>query len=176
MLFICPSQRIVSLWDKLVEIIDADGTNYILIGEYCIEYEGVRMSIFSWNELLGALGLAASKKDPQMTGDVSQLRGFCDRIERDAFVPFRPEELSSQTAREIDRYYQVIDENNKWVESERVRRFLSTIDRKLKEDFGGVMYMALTPKPYATLDELSEDLVRQIIRRINEYKAMNNNR
>ena len=125
------------------------------------------------------------------------------KVESEAFIPFRPEEFSAQTARDMDRYYQVVDQTHrllcahkelnpnvkglrkaprvqgysqyvvlddfgvsidflrfpwkaptsvetpfwchsneiapdkKWIVSERVSSYLSTIDRRKKEEFCG---------------------------------------
>ena len=240
LIFICPEKRISSLWAKLLEGATQNGLDGKEISLYCMDYNGVHMSIISWNEILAELTRVATDQEPSRLGDLMQLKGFCDKVESEAFIPFRPEEFAAQTARDIDRYYQVIDqthkllcmhkelgvnikglrkaprwqgysqyvrlddfgvsidflrllwkaptsvetpfwchikevdESEKWVITERISAFLSTIDRRKKEDFYGEIYIALEPKPFVSLDELAEDLCFQIITLINQIRNCNN--
>ena len=234
LVFICPKQRIISLWDKLRGL--ASGAGYIIedIDECCVNCGKIRMAIVSWNVIMEELILTASEQDPQRLSDLNQLQGFCERIESEAFVPFRPEEFSAQTARDIDRYYEVVDatyevlkshkelsanpkglrgsprwqgysqylslmglgvsidyirklwkspssietpfwfhlseiKNGKWVCSNDLQKYMSSIDARLQDDFYGTQYLALIPKPYVTLDEMAEDFSQQIIGRVQDY-------
>jgi len=55
------------------------------------------------------------------------------------------------------------DEDGHWVVSDRLRRFLATIDSKYLEEANGLTYIALVPKPYLPLDDFAEDLANQIL-------------
>ena len=239
-IFICPENRIVSLWAKLLDGAEKAGLKGHEISSYCMDYDEVRMSIISWNEVLAELIRVATEQEPSKLGDLSQLKGFCDKVESEAFIPFRPEEFAAQTARDMDRYYQVVDQTHKllcahkelnpsvkglrkaprwqgysqyvrfddigvsinffrnlwkaptsvetpfwchikaidadgkWIMSERISAYLSTIDRRKKEDFYGEMYIALEPKPYASLDEIAEDLCSQILSIVYQIGGYNN--
>ena len=74
LLFICPENRILSLWDKVCKIAGDHytGTEH---SKYCMEYGNVRMSIISWQEILAVLSVYASEHDPEKLGDVKQLDG-----------------------------------------------------------------------------------------------------
>lgn len=110
LIFICPKNRIVSLWSKLCDCCEEGGLTGKQIDEHCIEYDLVHMSIISWGEILENLIQVATDRDPGKLGDLEQLRGFCRKVESEAFVPFKPEDFGAQVARDIDRYYQVVDE------------------------------------------------------------------
>ena len=60
-------------------------------------------------------------------------------------------------------------EEGKWKLTDRMRRFLSTIDSNKVELFYGDPYMALIPKPYQTLEELTENLANQILDYLQAY-------
>ena len=233
-IFICPRDREITLWDKIVGSAEAAELFGNEIDDFCMDYSGTRMSILSWNEILAELLRVATERNPEMIGDLRQLEGFCSKVESEAFVPFNEDDFSIQAARNIDRYYEVVDqiysilkthkelspstkglrnsprwqgystylvmdgkglsidyirklwkaptsvitpfwchirdiEDGKWKLTERMSRFLSTIDSRKVEMFYGDPYIALIPKPYQTLEELSEDLANQILDYLHSY-------
>lgn len=108
--FICPKDRIISLWDKVVSLADEAGLSGEKIADDCMDYSGTRMSILSWSEILAELLRVSTERHPEMLGDLRQLEGFCGKVESEAFIPFNDDDFSVQAARNIDRYYQVVDE------------------------------------------------------------------
>lgn len=227
-IFICPKERVISLWDKVVTLAEEAGLSGEAITDDCINYSGTRMSIISWSEILSELIPTATERHPEMLGDLRQLEGFCSKIESEAFIPFTDDDFSIQAATSIDRYYQVVDEvlsilkshkelspdtkglrnsprwqgyssyirlngkgisvdfirklwkaptsvstpfwfkiwddeNGHWVVSDRLRRYLATIDSKYLEETNGLTYIALIPKPYLPLEDLAQDLADQIL-------------
>ncbi len=235
LMFICPKSRIVSLWDKLKKEAANAGFSETPISEYSVSYGNTRLSIISWGEILSELIYVATERVPEYLDDLRQLEGFCEKVESESFIPFRPEEFGAQTARDIDRYYQVVDEthkllqthkewqpqttglrgaprwqgysqyirmnqygvsisfiralwkrptsvetpfwcglqeilNDKWTVTDKITGFMSSVAPTMHEEFHGVPYIALIPKPYVTIDELAEDLTDQvlgILRKIN---------
>ncbi len=233
-MFICPKNRIVALWDKVVSLVEEAGLSAEKVDDKCMDYSGTRMSIISWSEIIAELLLVATERQPEMIGDLRQLEGFCSKVESEAFVPFNDDDFSIQTARNIDRYYEVVDqvhsvlkthkelaptskglrnsprwqgysaylvlggkgvsvdyirklwkeptsectpfwchirdiEDGKWKLTERMNRFLASLDSRKVETFYGDPYMALIPKPYQTLEETAEDLANQILEYLQEY-------
>ncbi len=233
-IFICPRDREISLWDKVVELAKATELSGSKIDDGCMDYSGTRMSVISWSEILAELLRVATERHPEMIGDLRQLEGFCNKVESEAFIPLNDDDFSIQTARNIDRYYEVVDqvsailkthkeyspttkglrnsprwqgystylymdgkgisvnylrnlwkaptsvitpfwchirdiEEGKWKLTDRMNRFLSTIDNNKVELFYGDPYMALIPKPYQTLEELAEDLANQILDYLQSY-------
>lgn len=67
------------------------------------------MAIISWTDVLDSLLLAVNRSAPEMKDDLLQLIGFCNEIENSSFIPFKAEDLGSDIAKSIDRYYMVID-------------------------------------------------------------------
>lgn len=212
-IFICPKDRVVSLWDKVVGLAEEAGLSGNKIDDKCMDYSGTKMSVVSWSEINAELLRVATERHPEMIGDLRQLEGFCSKVESEAFIPFKEDDFSIQTARNIDRYYEVIDQvhailkthkefspgtkglrnsprwqgysaylymdgdkgvsmdfirklwkeptsvstpfwchirdivDGHWVLTDRMRRFLSTLDSRRVELFHGDPYMALIPKP-----------------------------
>jgi len=110
LIFICPKERIISLWAKLKNTASEAGFEEKIISEYMVFYDNVRLSIISWSEILSELIVNATEREPERLGDLKQLEGLCEKIDNESFIPFRPEEFGAQTARDIDRYYMVVDE------------------------------------------------------------------
>lgn len=234
LIFICPRDRMVSLWDKLKKIASEAGFEEKAVSEYIVSYDNVHLSIISWNEILSELILNAAEREPERLGDLRQLEGFCEKIDSESFVPFRPEEFGAQLARDIDRYYQVVDEvynqltthaelnpetkglkmTSKWqgyirylrlkgygvgvcflrdcwksqtsVETpfwfyiwddkehstDRLSKYYASLDPAVIDNSNGDNYIALIPKPYATLEEVAESLTDQIIEILQGYEAL----
>lgn len=237
LVFICPENRIVSLWDKVCKIAEDNGFQGTDIKDHCVKYENIRMSIVSWQEILSTLQVYASEHDPEKLGDVKQLDGLCAMMESEAFVPFGPEDFGAEVARNIERYYKAFEETykkvkaNKTVEvdgkgsrlsafvdgyargvdingiyvsinynknlwkrpssietpywifiqerneegkpvtSDKVNRFMATIDKRKRGWYYQNDHIALEPKPYLELEEFAGDLANQIIDIIHAFEV-----
>lgn len=108
LIFICPETRVISLWNQIIgRVRDLQPEP---VGEKCVSIRGVHMSIISWTDLLGVLFQIAKKCDDNIVADLNQLEGLCKKIEKTEFIPFSDDDLSVATAKNIDRYYFVIDD------------------------------------------------------------------
>ena len=110
LIFICPRNRIISLWNKVRNTAIDSGFKERVLSDTSVCYEKVYMAIISWSEILSELIKNAMEREPEYLGDLKQLEGFCLEIDSESFIPFKPEVFGSQTAKEMDRYYQVVDE------------------------------------------------------------------
>ena len=68
------------------------------------------MGIITWTEILNLLNKVASSAAIEYSADISQLEGYCNQLDSEAFIPFDAVDLSAEMAIKADRYYQVIDE------------------------------------------------------------------
>ena len=66
------------------------------------------LMLISWNILLGRMSNAAGESPTQR--DIDQLRGLADRIDGDAFLPLRSEELAPTFPRCVLDFNRLIDE------------------------------------------------------------------
>lgn len=79
------------------------------MGERCIRVNGVHLSIMTWAEVIANLHTVATYSAIEFQSDIDQLDGYCAQMDSDAFIPFRVEDLTAETAKKIGRYYDVID-------------------------------------------------------------------
>ena len=236
LVFICPENRIISLWDKVCKIAEENGFHGKEINNHCMEYGTIRMSIMSWQEILANLHVYASERDPERVGDIKQLDGLCNMMESEAFVPFGPEDFGADIARNIGRYYkafeeiydhlktskevetdaknfrlgpyisgyarniiingilvsvnynqdlwkaqssietpywiyiQELDDNDRGVTTDKVNRFMASIDKRKRGWFYHNDHIALEPKPYLDLEEFAEDMANQIIDIVHSFE------
>ena len=108
LLFICPEARKTSLWDKLNEVCGDD--NIKVIDKFCLETNGVKLAITTWKEIIKNLKNTAYVEDERFISDITQLEGYCNKMDSDAFIPFSADDLSAKAAIKEERYYAIVDE------------------------------------------------------------------
>ena len=108
LMFICPASRRTSLWAKLQEL--CSGRKIQQVDNNCIIVENIVLGITTWSEIIDLLEQIASASAIAYSSDVTQLKGYCNLIDSEAFIPFSSEDLSAEMANKCERYYQVIDE------------------------------------------------------------------
>ena len=113
LVFIVPHHRVSGLWGELRE--KCRGSNIELTSEskgHGITWAraGQRtLAVTSWKHVLERLDEAAT--DPALRQDIAQLRGLTDRMNFDAFLPLRDEEVTDlNVARRLINYTRLIDE------------------------------------------------------------------
>lgn len=108
LLFVCPVARQTSLWSKLIEL--CEGRNVEVVDEYCVKVDGISLAIITWTEIIELLKQVASSVAINFSADIAQLEGYCEQLDSEAFIPFLAGDLSAETAKKAERYYQVVDE------------------------------------------------------------------
>ena len=109
LVFVCPKQRKDTLWSKLIELCQKNKKDVVDVDKFCVSINGISMTIVTWNQIIEALRLTAASVDVKALPDITQLAGFCNMMDKDAFIPFSPEEIGPDTARRANRYYQIVD-------------------------------------------------------------------
>lgn len=107
LIFICPKARQTSLWAKLCAL--CTGRKVEEINTHCVSVDGIRMGILTWADVIEVMKHRAASIGKYQE-DVYQLEGYCAQMDTDAFIPFSTEELSAESAKKIQRLYDVIDE------------------------------------------------------------------
>ena len=109
LVFVCPEQRLASLWTKVKELCKEYGRELTEETGYRILADGIAMAVVSWAEVIEELRRTASSLAVDVLPDIAQLAGFCSMMDSTAFIPFASEDLGPDIARKEERYYQVID-------------------------------------------------------------------
>lgn len=112
LLFIVPQQRVNTVWNELLQRCITEGHNTQQDGNStCAHVLGKTMRITSWTNVLTVLQDAAqhgSHRDIQC--DILQLQGLTSRMDNEAFLPIRPDELTDQeVSRRLVNYSDLIE-------------------------------------------------------------------
>ncbi len=113
LIFVCPKARSTTLWSELRQICANTDKVIETINSKCISVNGVYMAITTWSDILERLKEVANGSAHDSISDINQLKGFCDQMDNDAFIPFNDEDLSSLNARKFQRLSDIIDETAK---------------------------------------------------------------
>lgn len=123
LLFVCPEIRKTSLWGEIKE--RCNDENLLVVNEFCVETNGIKLAITTWKEIIDRLKDVAMSNDIDFMSDLSQLEGYCNKMDSDAFIPFSADDLSAKAAIKEERYYEVVDEvTNLLVNTEKKRKCL----------------------------------------------------
>ena len=115
-LFVVPSERLNLVWPELLlrcrrsglPALVADGKTDPHVAKIC---DNQVLGLISWRSLLMRLNTAArDAKEDSLCNDISQLSGLCDKMDTQAFLPLRPEELTDTSARRIVQFNELVDE------------------------------------------------------------------
>jgi hypothetical protein len=100
-LFVVPDARRTTIWNELLTRCSMAGlpvsnTNQSPLITFAHLTPLHRLAITSWPSLLEVLNSAVvGSGDMAASNDIAQLRGLCDVIDSEAFLPLRPDELSN---------------------------------------------------------------------------------
>jgi len=108
LVFVCPVARRTSLWAKLIDVCNQSEMQEI--HSFCVSVEGIKMAILTWSEIIELLKKTAGVAAVQYITDITQLEGYCNQLDSEAFIPFSAVDLSADTAKKAERYYQIVDE------------------------------------------------------------------
>lgn len=114
---LAPERRLSSLWPELLSRCTSEGPAPVDVGSSS-GYGRVasladqhRIAIVSWRALLAAmLQEATLAGDDRAREDLDQLGALAERMDADAFLPLRSEELSPAVAQRIVHFVQIVDE------------------------------------------------------------------
>jgi len=109
LVFVCPEQRKVYLWDEIKNRCRKEGKTLTDEDGYRVTVDGVAMALVTWAQVIEGLQRVASSVAVESLFDISELEGFCEMMDSTAFIPFRAEDLSPDVQRSEERYFQVID-------------------------------------------------------------------
>jgi hypothetical protein len=116
LLFVVPSRRVETVWPELVRRIDranmlmTDESTRGLSGRSA-RIGGKTLALTSWSDVLQALRRAADDAgEKEVVADILQLSALCARMDAEAFIPLRGEELTSDLGRRVLQFCDLADE------------------------------------------------------------------
>lgn len=133
LLFVAPKARLDLLWPELCELAEKKFELTVIsksgpVRSATIKNDSHHLQLTSWSTLLENMGTAAcGVDDREVAADVRQLRGLTDRMDGDAYLPLRPEDLRSASAMYMLEVAHLIDDathharQNFWINTEGVK-------------------------------------------------------
>lgn len=117
LMFIAPAMRFPTLWNELLRGCSEAELDVIQGPKPSTEFiagtvnEKRVLALASWRSVLTYI-VRELEADGQLdvAADVQQLRGLCERMDDDAFLPLRSEELRSGIGVRIGQFFQITDE------------------------------------------------------------------
>ena len=106
LVFVCPEQRTISLEDEIIHALkekcerNADGL---------IKTGNKTIIIYSWKTILDNLEKDIDNSEFEIRSDINQLRGLCDRVDSESFLPITEKDLSPEIPRRILSYNSIVD-------------------------------------------------------------------
>jgi len=114
---LAPAQRFVTLWSELLRRCREAGMTVEESTTPTAETRRARllgkhsMGLISWRALEGVLTSALTTAgEMKMAANVEQLGGLCARMDVDAFLPIRGDEMAATTPQRIYQYTYLVDE------------------------------------------------------------------
>lgn len=108
LLFVAPAMRIDVLWLELLRRAGYDGTlpdgKTNLREARTVQLDSRVLALVSWRTLLDHLHDASALAGESTTADIRQLAALCDKMDTDAFLPLRAEELTGNLGRRIYQF------------------------------------------------------------------------
>jgi hypothetical protein len=109
LIFIAPEARRQSLWPELKRRCPSASE----LKRFCLWIGPHRryLAMTSWRDALNALEARLVQVGEEAArADVQQLRGLCDRMDSEAFLPFSSEDFAPRIGRCIAQYYELLEE------------------------------------------------------------------
>ncbi len=101
LVFVCPDQRTISLEDEIKHALkekwEQSANGLINTGNKTI-------IIYSWKTILDNLEKDIDNSDFEIRSDINQLRGLCERVDSESFLPITEKDLSPEIPRRILSY------------------------------------------------------------------------
>ena len=117
LLFIAPEARLESLWGELTKRVDVSGIELIhgtsTHGMRTVRIDGCgrHLMLTSWSLLLSRmLSNAGTAGESSVEMDIHQLQGLVERMDEDAFLPLRSEELGPEVPHRILNIRRLVDD------------------------------------------------------------------
>ena len=106
--FICPDLRKISLQSEIHYALNESNIEFALDNKI-IKIGTKKIIIYSWDSVLTALKNDIGNSEFDVLSDINQLKGLCEKIDANSFLPLTDEDLSPAVPRKILSYYRIVD-------------------------------------------------------------------
>jgi len=113
---VAPSSRFETLWPKLTGACEDANISLESPKDAASGFRvanapnNQKMALITWRAILGVLKQAAEEKDDfNLKSDVNQLRGLCDQMDREAFIPLSSNDLSHEFGSRVQQFADLVD-------------------------------------------------------------------
>ena len=106
--FICPDLRKISLQSEILYTLKESNIEFT-VGSKIIKIGTKNIIIYSWDSVLNALKNDIGYSEFDVLSDINQLKGLCEKIDANSFMPLTDEDLSPAVPRKILSYYRIVD-------------------------------------------------------------------
>lgn len=117
LIVIAPSRRFPTIWPELLRRcheakLNPQATTKVSRDFYVASIdETCSMSLVSWHAVIHHIQESVkAENDLETLSDLVQLQGLCERMDEEAFLPIRSEELTSDLGTRIIQYCEIVDE------------------------------------------------------------------
>lgn len=115
LVFVAPAIRQEILWSELTRRIAVSGKPITEVRQLaddlqCALVGNTPLVLTSWRTVLSVMSQAAAAAGGLRTSDIHQLSDLTGRMDTDAFLPLRQEELSSQIGQRIYQFNEIVDD------------------------------------------------------------------
>lgn len=104
LLFVAPAARTDTLWPELLRRVHPAGATYDCApwpDSRAVRIGSRALALVSWRALLAHLSDACALVGDGTTADIRQLAALCEKMDSEAFLPLRSEELTSNLGRRV---------------------------------------------------------------------------
>lgn len=103
LVFLVPTSRAEALWPRLMRRCAESEVHMESEGRHVARSGTVTLAVTTWNDVLDAIGgIPLGPKSHQVLAEIDQLRGLCDRQDREGFVPFSDTFLEGDSGRYLE--------------------------------------------------------------------------
>ena len=106
--FICPDLRKISLQSEILYTLKESNIEF-RVDSKIIKIGTKNIIIYSWDSVLNALKNDIGHSEFDALSDINQLKGLCEKIDANSFLPLTDEDLSPAVPRKILSYYRIVD-------------------------------------------------------------------
>ena len=148
LMFIAPEMRFATLWPELLRrtkeakiVVSAIENESHIYRTARVEEDQVLM-LTSWRALLNVMRAAVEAEGDQNTlSDIEQLFGLCERMDSEAFLPLRSEELSSGIGKRLTQYPDLVDRVTETLFAEGLISLKGLKATSIRDGYGRYMVM-----------------------------------